>query len=109
MIALFIKMLIGHALADFTGLQGSFLAQAKNHRKPIDGISYQFPLAAHALIHAGFVWYITQSNICAVAEFVSHYLIDYAKNSGIIDFTQDQICHVVMKWFYVLWILIAIN
>lgn len=109
MIYLFIKLMIGHVLADFP-IQGDFLSKAKNHRKPFDGIPYQIPLAAHALIHAAFVWSITNSNVCASLEFISHYLIDYLKNDGMITFVQDQILHTIMKLGYVLWILtIVVN
>ena len=104
MIELFIKLLIGHALADYSSLQGEFVAKAKNHLKPIAGIPFYFPLAAHALIHAGFVWFITNNKFCAFAEFITHSIIDYLKCAERISFTTDQICHIVLKLAYALFI-----
>ena len=46
---LFLKLLAVHYIADFP-LQGDFLANAKNHRKPIPGVPWYQALFAHAVI-----------------------------------------------------------
>lgn len=106
MFDLLFKLLIGHAIADFTGLQGDFIAKGKNHRKPLDDIPFFLPLAAHALIHAGIVWYITNSKICMLAEFISHFVIDFLKCDDKISFEQDQFLHFLMKFLY--WIYVNV-
>ena len=93
------KMLLlfaGHALCDFP-LQGPFLSEAKNHRKPIPGIPWYQCLGAHALIHAGMVYLITGFYTFGVLEFVVHFWTDYAKNEGKLTFNQDQAIHYGFK------------
>lgn len=98
---------IGHALADFP-LQGEFLAIGKNRRflmalgDPARPAGMWFVcMAAHCLIHAGFVWLITGSSLLAAFEFVLHWAIDTAKCAGKTTFNQDQVLHVVCKAGYV--------
>lgn len=96
-------LLVGHALADYP-LQGDFLAKAKNRAAPIDGVPWGQALAAHALIHAGFVVAVTGSLWLGLAEFVAHAIIDDAKCRGRIGFNSDQLLHVMCK---VAWVAIA--
>jgi hypothetical protein len=103
----FFALCIGHALADFP-LQGEFLAIGKNRRfllalgDPSRPANIWFVcMAAHCLIHAGFVWLITGSPLVAAVEFALHWGIDSAKCAGKTTFNQDQILHVVCKIGYV--------
>lgn len=98
-----ILMLVGaHALADYP-LQGDFLARAKNRHAPIPGVPWFWALGAHAAIHAMLVAAVTQSLVCAFAEFVSHCLIDDAKCGSAHPhaFTIDQLGHLAIKGVYV--------
>jgi hypothetical protein len=94
-----ILLFAGHALCDYP-LQGDFLARGKNHRQPLLGIPWWQCLTAHALIHAGMVFLITQSTTFAALEFVVHFWTDYAKCDGKLTFNQDQAVHYAFK---VLW------
>jgi hypothetical protein len=103
----FFALCIGHALADFP-LQGEFLAIGKNRRfllalgdpaRPAN--MWLVCMAAHCLIHAGFVWLITGSSLVAAVEFLLHWAIDTAKCAGKTTFNQDQTLHVVCKLGYV--------
>lgn len=100
MVALFLKLAIGHCVADYP-LQGDFLARAKNHRQPIPTVPWYQALVAHALIQAGTVWFLTDSPACGCAEFVLHASIDYLKNDGRLSFNQDQFLHIACKIIYV--------
>jgi len=91
---------IGHAIADYP-LQGDFLAKAKNHKLPIPGIDWLTALIMHSLIHAGFVWAITGSDVLGVIEFVLHVIIDYLKCDGRTSFSTDQLLHISCKCAYV--------
>jgi hypothetical protein len=76
---LFFWFVVGHCLADYP-LQGDFLARAKDrHNKSMGFFPWQVALAAHALIHAGFVAALTGSIALGMAEFVAHCIIDFAK------------------------------
>ncbi len=109
--ALFFALVIGHAFADYP-LQGEFLAKRKNHRRPPDAESDGNPgspnhlwfhcLTAHALIHAGFVWVITGVAFFGLLEFVFHWLIDFFKSEGWINFHFDQAVHLLCKLLYIL-------
>ena len=106
---LLFKLLIGHALADYP-LQGDATAKGKNRHNPPYGIPPgQKPVAvwwhyltAHALIHAGAVWIVTDSMWFALAEFVLHWGIDFAKCENWTNPHQDQALHFACKVAYVL-------
>lgn len=106
--ALLFKLLIGHALADYP-LQGDAIAKGKNRHNPPYGIPPgQKPVAvwfhyltAHALIQAGFVWLITGQVKWAVAEFILHWAIDFAKCENWTNPHQDQLLHILCKIGYV--------
>lgn len=95
-VELFAALLVGHALADYP-LQGDFLARAKNITAPIPGVPWWQALAAHSLIHAGAVGFLTGSAWLGAAEFGAHFLIDHAKCKGLIGFNLDQALHVAFK------------
>jgi len=93
-------LLFGHALADYP-LQGDFLSRAKR-RGGIPGVPWLCALSAHALIHAGSVYLITNSALWAVVEFFMHGFIDYCKCEGLLGegehaFWLDQYLHFICK------------
>lgn len=89
-------LIVGHAIADYP-LQGDFLARAKNHTAPIEGVPWYQALLAHSAIHAGFVGIITGSIWLGFAEFIIHAATDRAKCSGRISYNTDQAIHVGCK------------
>jgi hypothetical protein len=89
----------GHALCDYP-LQGPFLSEAKNQKKPIPGVPWYQALTAHSLIHAGMVYLVTGVYVFAICEFVVHFWTDYAKSEQKLTFNQDQAIHYVFK---ILW------
>lgn len=95
-IARLLLLFAGHALCDYP-LQGDFLAKGKNHKAPIPGIPFYHCLIAHALIHSGMVYLVTQSVTLALCELLIHTATDYAKCDGRITFNQDQAIHYVCK------------
>ena len=106
---LLFKLLIGHALADYP-LQGDATAKGKNRHNPPHGIPpgqklvavWWHYMTAHALIHAGAVWIVTGSMWFALAEFVLHWCIDFAKCENWTNPHADQALHVACKVAYVL-------
>jgi len=105
---LLFALLIGHALADYP-LQGDFLAQHKNRH--YNAAANGFPkgvwihcLASHALIHAGFVWFITGSALLGLCEFVLHTFIDFIKCEKLTGFHTDQVLHVLSKVLFIVMI-----
>lgn len=102
-IELFAGLCVGHAIADYP-LQGEFLAKAKNRAAPIPGFPWWQALSAHALIHAGFVGWLTGIWWIGILEFVAHFVTDDAKCRGKLTLNQDQAIHIGCK---LLWVLIA--
>ncbi len=96
-------LMVGHAIADYP-LQGDFLAKAKNRTAPIPGVPWWQALAAHALIHGGFVAAITGVWWLGVLELGVHALTDDLKCRGRLSYNQDQAVHVVCK---LVWVIIA--
>lgn len=96
-----LALLVGHTLCDYP-LQGSFLAAAKNHRNPIQGINPIWCLLCHSAIHGGMVAFVTGSMWAGGFEFLTHAIIDYAKCDGRIGFMADQWLHVACKVLIVL-------
>lgn len=96
----------GHALCDYP-LQGEFLARGKNHTAPFAGMASWQLLLAHCFIHMGMVLLITGSVWMAVAELAIHFVTDYAKCDGRINFDQDQAIHYACKLMWVAIIVIG--
>ena len=110
-LVLLFALLIGHALADYP-LQGDFLAVHKNRHLSRAG-SREYPptlwihcLAAHSLIHAGFVWIITGHTLFALLELILHFIIDAIKAERITGYHTDQALHALCKAGYVTAILL---
>ena len=107
MIELLFKFLIGHALADFV-LQGDTMALFKSrHHTSAEGLenissfpAWYYWMTAHTLIHGGIVFFITGSWILGLAEVILHWVIDYSKCEGWINFHQDQALHLTCKIGY---------
>lgn len=109
-LVLLFALVIGHAIADFP-LQGEFLSRGKNRHLPppplADGGSspsrlWIYLMSAHALTHAGFVWFITGSALLGFAEFVIHFVIDTLKCEKVTGFELDQWLHIATKVVFVL-------
>ena len=103
----FFALSIGHAIADFP-LQGEFLAITKNRRLLLRLKDPARPpemwiasMAAHCLIHAGMVWWITGSALFAAIELVIHWTLDVLKCEGRTTFNADQLMHLACKACYV--------
>lgn len=108
MLVLLFKLIIGHTLVDFV-LQPTSMAMGKCRSKnSTSPPSYEamFPnwyywLTAHALIHGGAVWLITESVWLGLIECVLHGFIDFAKCEDWTNIHADQILHLLCKGIYV--------
>lgn len=105
-LALFLQLLIGHALADFA-LQSDAMAKGKNrHNKSVPPLGQKYVpcwtywLTAHALIHGGVVWLVTDSLSLAVFEIVFHWVVDFLKCENLTNPHVDQIFHLGSKLYY---------
>jgi hypothetical protein len=98
MISLF-YLLCGHYLADF-GLQNEFTAKFK---VPGSAPFWFHVMISHCALQAIPVLWVTGIWYLGLAEFGSHFAIDYLKCSGKLSFNQDQALHVFCKliWFAV--------
>ena len=100
-------LIFGHALADFV-LQPDAMGYGKNRNDKIhDTESSLFPvwyywLSAHAMVHGGIVFLITNSLWLALLEVVLHWITDFAKCEGWIGMHQDQTVHIGCKVGYAL-------
>jgi len=102
-------LLIGHAVADFA-LQTEWIAHNKNRWNVPKGydpklhgaqqVIWPYVLSAHALIHAGAVYAVTQRADLAFIELVSHWIIDFLKCEKAYGIHADQALHVLFKVFY---------
>ncbi len=99
-VIMFGLLVFGHMLMDFP-LQNDFLAKAKNRLNPIPTIHAGWCLFAHAFLHAGAVYLITQNLWLAAIECISHMYIDDLKCHNRITFLQDQYLHLGFKLLYV--------
>lgn len=111
MVELAFKLLIAHALADFS-LQTSAMAKGKARNSKPDFIEemklvslfWPYWLTAHALIHGGAVWFVTGSMTLGLAEVVLHWLIDFAKCEKWTNIHVDQLLHMICKAGYILYL-----
>lgn len=112
MIELFLKMVVGHAIADFWA-QSDALAKMKNRNRDSAAfcppgqkpqIVWPYALTAHALMHGAAVWIITGNVWLFVAETTAHWLIDFGKCENWYGIHADQAAHVGCK---ALWLAFA--
>lgn len=104
-------LIAGHFIADYP-LQSDFIAKAKNRHNPMGYIPagqtpqvhWPFVLTAHAATHAGAVTLATGSVGLGCAEFVVHWLIDFAKCEKWTSIYTDQGLHISCKiaWWLLL-------
>lgn len=103
MLTTLFKLLIGHALADFS-LQTPTMSKLKNrYNKPDfipDGQKYVptwgFWLSAHALIHGGATLWATNSPILGFIQTLAHMSIDFLKCENITTPYIDQALHLIV-------------
>lgn len=108
-----LKLLIGHALADFA-LQTDWIANNKSRHAVPKGYNpalhgamqtiWPYVMSAHALIHAGAVLWATGSPVLAGCEAVAHWVIDFGKCERWYGIHADQAMHFGFK---VLWACLA--
>ena len=111
MLTLFLKLVVGHAIADFWA-QSDALAQMKNRNRPNTRvppgqkpqIMWPYALTAHAVMHGAAVWIITGSVWLFLAETAAHWLIDFGKCENWYGIHEDQAAHIACK---VAWTLLA--
>lgn len=108
MILTLIKLLMVHALCDFS-LQTDAMAKGKNRNKKPDYIPegqkfmpcWGYWLTAHALICGGGVWLITGKWWWGVTEVVLHWIIDFLKCDNKTNPNQDQLLHFLCRIVYI--------
>ncbi|GAA4218722.1 hypothetical protein GGQ68_002534 [Sagittula marina] len=99
-------LIFAHALADYP-VQATWIATTKSHRAPHpSGYPWYQSLAAHSVIHGGFVGIITGSLWLGIAETALHFLIDYLKSDGAFgtgprSVNIDQALHISCKLIWV--------
>lgn len=104
MISVFLKLLMGHALADF-GLQSQQMAKGKNRHVPKEyippgqkqNVIWPYYLGAHGLIHGAMVTIITGSVLWGMAEALCHSLVDFGKCDNYYGVHVDQSMHMTFK------------
>ena len=103
-------LLIAHAVCDFA-LQTDAMAKGKNRHKAVNPdllppgqkvvSCWPYWLTAHALVHAGGVWAVTESPLCAAIELAAHWLTDFAKCENWTTPHLDQRLHFLARLLYV--------
>lgn len=103
---LFFQLLVGHVVADFV-LQSEAMGRGKNrhsdihHNRSSNFPNWHYWLGAHALMHGGMVYLITNSLFLGLIETATHCLIDFSKCEGKIGLNTDQALHIGLKVAYV--------
>lgn len=108
MLEKFILLVFCHFMADLA-FQSELVAEKKNPLKSFDRKdtmyvpNWQYFMAGHCSTHAILVYLVTQNIWLGVAEFICHFLIDYAKCLKKIDLHKDQRLHL---WCKLAWSLV---
>ena len=98
-------LLCAHALTDYV-LQSPEMSKRKHPRALFKGMDtveecvygpWWWWMAAHGLVNALGVLYVTQSVPLSIGEFVVHCALDTAKCQGWINTNTDQAGHLVSK------------
>ena len=94
-------LLCAHALTDYV-LQPERMATFKHphETRHADYGPWWWWMAAHGLVNALGVLYVTQSVILSIGEFIIHCALDSAKCQGWIDTTTDQVGHLISKMWW---------
>ena len=102
---MFLKLVIGHAFADFV-FQNDFMGRNKNRHlsKTAGSPGWVYVLSGHALIHGSMVWLFTGSIWLCLAETAAHWIIDFGKCEGWYEANHDQAMHIACK---ALWTVVA--
>ncbi len=106
MIELIFRLLIAHALCDFS-LQSGWMIDAKYRidisSRNIENISHwSIAMTAHAIICGAGVWWATGVVWLGLIEVVAHWLIDLAKCENWTNPNDDQAAHILCRVFYVI-------
>ena len=114
LLILFFQLLVGHAAGDFVLQPGPMSAGKNRHNHLQRQYGEEFPpwyywLSAHALVHAGIVFLLTGSFLCALLEALCHWLIDYGKCEKAFNLHVDQLLHVACKGVYCMVLLYGIG
>jgi hypothetical protein len=107
MLTLAFKFIIGHAVADFV-LQPTAMARGKNRHLVMETLEGQknvlfwpYWMSAHALVHGGIVWFISGNPVMGLAEFILHWIFDFAKCERWTNIHIDQLLHMICKAVYI--------
>lgn len=94
---LLLFLIFAHYLCDF-GLQNDFIAKFK---VPGSAPFWYHVMMAHCAMQALGVMVVTHNSKLALAEFATHFAIDYFKCLKKLSFNQDQALHLICKliWF----------
>jgi hypothetical protein len=95
----FFLLIATHYLGDFA-LQSDWMARTKIPGEP----NWRHALIAHCMIQSLGVFLVTGRRDIALCEFWAHLIIDFAKGKKILDFNQDQACHLFCRCLWALWI-----
>lgn len=111
MLALILKLIMTHALGDFS-LQTTAMAMGKSRHWEAEKnegnrertLFWPYWLTAHALVHGGLVWIVTGNMGLGIVEVILHWLIDFAKCESWTNIHIDQLLHLACKTGYVLFL-----
>lgn len=95
-----------HMLCDYP-LQSEFMAKGKDPaNSPYFGVPWYWTMSAHCLTHAAGVAFILNNVLFGMAEFCSHFVIDYLKCKKVFGADTDQTLHLsfMLLWTLIFWI-----
>lgn len=88
-------MLFTHVLGDFI-LTTEASSRYKNQHidRPSGVPGWGYWLTAHAFLHGGLIYFVTENWLIAMYIFLMHWIIDYVKCNDKINADQDQVLHI---------------
>lgn len=92
-------LLVGHAIGDFAGVS--------EHAPRTDDTPWYYHLTGHAALHGGIVTLFTGNPFLGMLESVLHWLIDFARNEGLVCVHSEQLLHVLCKLLWAAWLWFA--
>ena len=105
LLPLFFQMVIAHAIADFV-LQPDAMGFGKNRNSDAQRTKgalfphWYYWMTSHALVHSGAIYLLTGNIYIALAELVTHWIIDFCKCEGWFNLHLDQTLHMFCKVIY---------